>query len=108
MIRTRGIQLPKLALYQAELRPARRKLAGTLAKGNQADQVERGRSGPNAAYRSRNIPEVKVQVRLLTRERQAELERILERRLAQQRRQESKPEPSLADRVQRLLHGRAS
>ena len=76
-IRTRDIQLPKLALYQAELRPGARKVAVLLANGNLDGRSKASRNRPFVAELSRNPPE-----RLITRERLAELTALLDRRIA--------------------------
>ena len=56
-IRTRDIQLPKLALYQAELRPVGRKVVISLANGNLGRLSKQGHNGRFAAEVSRNLPE---------------------------------------------------
>ncbi len=48
MIRTRGIQLPKLALYQAELRPDHPNVAISKEFGNGGDSTEPGQTGPKS------------------------------------------------------------
>ena len=58
VIRTRGIQIPKLALYQAELRPGGWNLAETLGKANLAAPTGIARNGPESPLRSRTSPEV--------------------------------------------------
>ena len=71
VIRTRGIQLPKLALYQAELRPDARNLAEMLGVSNETALSEQGRIVPVRANVSRTTPE-----------RMAELTVVLDRRIA--------------------------
>ena len=58
MIRTRGIQLPKLALYQAELRPDPSKVAIPKGFGNRSPLTEPGQIGPNVSEESRIFHEV--------------------------------------------------
>ena len=56
-IRTRDIQLPKLALYQAELRPVARNVVIPLANSNHGGLSKQGQNGRFAAEVSRNLPE---------------------------------------------------
>ncbi len=70
-------QLPKLALYQAELRPGARKVAVLLGFGKASGRSNQGQKRPREAETSRNLPKP-----LITRERLAELNALLDRRLA--------------------------
>jgi hypothetical protein len=80
VIRTRGIQLPKLALYQAELRPVAPEIAESLAPDNLGGPSEKGRISPNRAEASRILPEPG-----LTRERVGYLLTVLEASIARHR-----------------------
>ena len=55
MIRTRGIQLPKLALYQAELRPGAENLAEFSGETKSGDSAEPCQTVPIVAERFRNL-----------------------------------------------------